>query len=114
MIVKVFIKRKFQEGKESDVLQLLKQMRAKAMDYDGYISGETLISTTNPMEVMVISNWENLECWAEWKNSRSRANIDSKLEGLQEKPTEYEPFVHSKYWLTIKEEGWEKRKEGTW
>ncbi|MGD8210157.1 MAG: antibiotic biosynthesis monooxygenase [Desulfobacterales bacterium] len=114
MIVKVFIKRKFQEGKESDVLQLLKQMRAKAMDYDGYISGETLISTTNPMEVMVISNWENLDCWAEWRNSQSRASIDSKLERLQDKPTEYEPFVYSKYWLAIKEEGWEKRKEGTW
>ena len=93
---------------------MLKLMRAKAMDYDGHISGETLISATNPMEVMVVSNWENLECWAEWKKSQSRANIDAKLEGLQEKPTEYEPFVSSKYWLTIKEDGWEKRKEGIW
>ncbi len=114
MIVKVFIKRRIQEGKEFEVLHLLKKMRAKAMDYDGHISGETLISTTNPMEVMIVSNWENLECWAEWKNSQSRANIDAQLEEFQEKPTEYEPFVSSKYWLTIKEDGWEKRKEGIW
>jgi len=114
MVVKVFIKRRIQEGKEFEVLHLLKKMRAKAMDYDGHISGETLISTTNPMEVMIVSNWENLECWAEWKNSQSRANIDAQLEEFQEKPTEYEPFVSSKYWLTIKEDGWEKRKEGIW
>jgi antibiotic biosynthesis monooxygenase (ABM) superfamily enzyme len=114
MIVKVFIKRRIREGKESQVLSLLKQMRTKAMDYDGYISGETLISATNPMEVMVVSNWENLESWAAWKKSQSRANIDAQLEELQDKPTEYEPFVYSKYWLTVKEEGWKKRKEGIW
>ena len=114
MIVKVFIKRRIQEGKEFEVLHLLKQMRAKAMDYDGHISGETLISATNPMEVMVVSNWENLECWAEWKNSQDRASIDAQLEKLQDKPAEYVPFVSSKYWVTIKDDGWEKRKEGIW
>ena len=114
MIVKVFIKRRIQEGKEFEVLDLLKQMRAKAMDYDGHISGETLISATNPMEVMVVSNWENPECWAEWKKSQDRTNIDTQLESLQAKPAEYEPFVSSKYWVTIKEDGWAKRKEGIW
>jgi antibiotic biosynthesis monooxygenase (ABM) superfamily enzyme len=114
MIVKVFIKRSIQEGKEFKVLELLKKMRAKAMDYDGHISGETLINATNPMEVMVVSNWENLECWTEWKNSQDRASIDAQLEDLQEKPAEYVPFVSSKYWVTIKDDGWEKRKEGIW
>ena len=114
MIVKVFIKRRIQEGKEFEVLDLLKQMRAKAMDYDGHISGETLINVTNPMEVMVVSNWENLECWAEWKNSQDRADVDAQLEKLQDKPAEYVPFVSSKYWVTIKDDGWEKRKEGIW
>ncbi|MBT8358689.1 MAG: hypothetical protein KJO61_13085, partial [Deltaproteobacteria bacterium] len=73
-----------------------------------------LINATNPMEVMVVSNWENLECWAEWKKSQDRADIDTQLEGLQSKPAEYMPFVSSKYWVTIKDDGWEKRKEGIW
>ena len=114
MIVKVFIKRRIQEGKESEVLSLIKQMRFKAMDHDGYISGETLINATDPMEVMVVSNWENIESWSEWKKSESRAKIDAQLQRLQEKPTEYEPFVLSKYWLTVKEEGWKKRQAGVW
>lgn len=114
MIVTVFIKRKIQEGKESEALQILKRMRAKALHHDGYISGKTLISTADPMEVMVISNWENLGSWTQWKKSRTRADIDTQLEKLQEKPTEYEPFVSSKYWLTVKEKGWEKREEGIW
>ena len=114
MIVKVFIKRSIQEGKESEALRLLKEMRFKAMDHDGYISGETLINANNPMEVMVVSNWENIESWVGWKKSDGRATIDAQLEALQGKPTEYEPFVLSKYWLTVKEEGWKKRQEGVW
>ena len=114
MIVKVFIRRRIKEGKESEVLNLVKQLRFKAMDHDGYISGETLINATDPMEVMVVSNWENIESWSKWKQSEGRAEIDAQLLGLQEKPTEYEPFVLSKYWLTVKEKGWKKRQVGVW
>jgi hypothetical protein len=37
-----------QEGKGSDVLHLLKQMRAKAMDYDDYISHTEVKSDPKP------------------------------------------------------------------
>lgn len=114
MIVKVIIQREIIEGKESEVLRLVKQMRIEAMDQQGYISGETLVNAEYPLELIVISNWETLEAWSAWKSSAKRAELDAQLQKLQQKPTRNRPYVLSKYWLTVKEEGWKKRKEGVW
>jgi heme-degrading monooxygenase HmoA len=114
MMVKVMIKRQIKEGKEAEVLDLLKKLRFIALDQDGYISGETLISTNNPLKLIVISTWESMDDWTRWKTSAERAKIESQLESLQEEPSLFESFVLSKYWLTVKGDGWEKRKEGVW
>jgi heme-degrading monooxygenase HmoA len=101
MLVKVFIKRQVQEGKETAFLSLLKKIRLDAMKYDGYISGETLISTDDPQKVMIISTWQNIKDWEIWKASEERKNTDALLEELQVEPTSYEPYVFSKYWLSV-------------
>ena len=114
MAVKILIKRRVPGSIAKSLIPLFRELRVLATSQPGYISGETLINANNPMEVMVVSNWENIESWVGWKKSDGRATIDAQLEALQGKPTEYEPFVLSKYWLTVKEEGWKKRQEGVW
>ncbi|MCP4747822.1 MAG: antibiotic biosynthesis monooxygenase [Desulfobacteraceae bacterium] len=102
MIVKVFIKRKVRQESLMDAFHLLKNLRYKAMNYQGYISGETLVNAENESELMVVSTWYSMQDWNNWKQSEDRITIDAQLEGMQLKPTEYEPFVFSKYRLAVK------------
>ncbi len=97
MIVKVIIKRDVTEGKEKDFFLQLKNLRFNAMDQKGYISGETLICAEKTNKVMVISKWEKLEDWNNWRNSKKRMELDGRLSKLQDNPTIYEPYVFSKY-----------------
>ncbi len=101
MLVKVFIKRQIIEGKEMDVFALLKKLRFKAMNQEGYISGETLISPDDPRKILVISTWQGREKWNDWKKNEDRKKIDAQLEEMQIDPTLYEPFVFSKYWISV-------------
>ena len=102
MIVKVFIKRKVRQGSTMDAFHLLNKLRRKAMNHQGYISGETLVSADDDGELLVISTWDSMEDWVNWKESQERKTIDAQLEVFQVKATEYEPFVFSKYKLAVK------------
>lgn len=97
MIVKVLIKRDVQEGKEKDFFSLLRALRFNAINQDGYISGETLICAENTNRVTIISKWESLEAWNNWKTDKKRKEIDVRLNELQDNLTVYEPYVFSKY-----------------
>ncbi|MCP4104054.1 MAG: antibiotic biosynthesis monooxygenase [Desulfobacteraceae bacterium] len=103
MLVKVFIKRQVTEENNAEFIGLLKKLRFKAMDQEGYISSETLVSTEDFKQVMVISTWQSLEDWNTWKESEERKNIDNQLEKLQTEPTAYEAYVFNKYRLSVKE-----------
>ncbi|MCP4691763.1 MAG: hypothetical protein GY859_27195 [Desulfobacterales bacterium] len=100
MLVKVFIKRRIKSGKEMEVFSLLKKLRFNAMNQEGYISGESLVSAEDAQSVMVISTWQSRENWEAWKGDGKRKELDVRLEELQESPTEYESFVFSKYWIS--------------
>ena len=89
MIVKVIIKRDVAEGKEKEFFSQLKLLRFNAMDQQGYISGETLRNIEHPEECLVISNWETLEDWKNWLQSKEREAINSRIEALAGDPTEY-------------------------
>jgi heme-degrading monooxygenase HmoA len=93
MLTKVLIKRRFIEGKTREIVSLLNEMRANAMNLTGYISGQTLTKPENPHHFLVISTWQSLNDWLAWKNNASRHHIEKMLEIYQEGPTEYEEYV---------------------
>lgn len=97
MLVTVIIKREVAEGKENEFFHHLKRLRMSAMNQEGYISGETLICAENTRRVVVISKWDSLDRWNEWKNNDIRNEIDYSLRKYQTNLTVYEPYVFSKY-----------------
>jgi len=101
MIVKVLIKRHVKMGCERKIFELLKQLRANATKQDGYISGETLVNTDDPQLFIVISSWQSLEDWTDWRDSKKRKEIDSKIEEYQLQPTTYESYVFRKYRISV-------------
>jgi quinol monooxygenase YgiN len=92
MLVKVFIKRRFKEGKNDEIVSLLNEFRSGAMDQAGYVSGETLVSADDPQALLVIGTWQNMESWSNWRENTRRKNFEAMLEIYQESPTEYEVF----------------------
>ena len=93
MLVKIFIKRRFQKGKIKEISAILKNFRAGAMDRPGYVSGETLVSYDDPQNVLVIGTWQDMESWLAWKENPKRKEFESMLELYQESPTTYEAFM---------------------
>jgi heme-degrading monooxygenase HmoA len=98
MIVKVMIKRKIREGKAREVFTLLNKFRSDAMNQKGYISGETLINHDRPREILVISMWQNMENWINWRENPERKANEKLLERWLEEPTIYESYVFSTYY----------------
>ena len=92
MAVKVLIKRKIKDGRINDASKLLIKARYNAMGQPGYISSETLSGCDDPNTVVVISMWQKIENWNQWKNSDLRAKNETAFEALLDAPAEYETY----------------------
>jgi len=97
-MVKVLIKRETKKETEVKVHDSLVALRAAAMRVPGYVSGETLVNTANPREILVISTWLSLKQWKAWQESTQRMVLDDALR----------PFVSkeqvSTYYIAAREE----------
>jgi len=87
MAIKVIISRKVRKGREKDLLPLLMELRAKAMEQRGYISGETLNGISDQDEFMVISTWNSLDDWNAWNDNPARREIQSKIDAILKEKT---------------------------
>ena len=76
----------------NDVSKLLLKARYNAMDQQGYISSETLSGCDDTNNVLVISMWQKIEDWNQWKNNELRAENEAAFEALLDGPTEYETY----------------------
>jgi heme-degrading monooxygenase HmoA len=93
MQAKILIKRKFQTGKKKEIIYVLRELRARAMEQPGYISGETLASPEDPQLLMVIGSWQSLENWHAWRKHSTRQALEKILESYQIGAAEYQEFV---------------------
>ena len=76
----------------NDASKLLIKARYNAMGQPGYISSETLSGCDDSNNELVISMWQKIEDWDQWKNdgviNENNAGYGWFLEG----PTEYETY----------------------
>jgi len=92
MLAKILIKRRFKKGCNKEVLALLNEFRAGAMNQPGYISGETLVDSRDPQTLVVIGTWQDMDSWHRWKENRARRTFEAMLEIYQEGPALYEEY----------------------
>ena len=92
MAVKVIIKRKFKIDNPEELIPLLTELRIRAKDQPGYISGETLRSLDNPEDYLVFSKWETADDWKKWLHSKERRDIQGEVDSLIGEKTFYEIF----------------------
>ncbi len=95
MAVRVFIEREIDPGNEIKLHNLLLQLRAKAMQARGYISGETLRSVDDPNRFLVISTWNSLEEWRNWENNPDRKAIQDEIDKVLRAPSRASVYVYA-------------------
>jgi len=93
MVAKILISRHFQKGKRNEIFALFKRFRSAVLNQPGYISGETLTEDNDPQHMLVISTWEDMESWHNWKQSNERKEFEAMLQLLQEGQTEYKEYL---------------------
>jgi heme-degrading monooxygenase HmoA len=82
MAVKIIIRRRVPKGKEAQLRPLLLDLRSKAINQHGYISGETLRNADDPEDYVVISTWKSVDDWKIWEGKEERKEIHRKIEAL--------------------------------
>ena len=82
MQAKIVIQRQVNSGRETQSLDLLVEMRSLATRQAGYISGETLIDTSDHSTIIVMSTWRSVQDWKNWEQHPDRIRLDEMLEPL--------------------------------
>jgi heme-degrading monooxygenase HmoA len=95
MAVKIIIDRKVKKGKEVDFAKLLRALRSKAIPSSGYISGETLRSSEDPHNYIVITTWQSVNDWKKWEKNPERKKIQAKIEKLMARPTKTKIYLYA-------------------
>jgi heme-degrading monooxygenase HmoA len=97
MPVRVIIKRKIRIDDPKALFPLLKELRNQAKTQPGYISGETLKNLDDPLEYLVVSNWETVDDWNNWMRSKERRELQGRVDSLIGERTFYEVFEPVRY-----------------
>lgn len=79
MSIKIVIERKFKERVTPDILQILDEIRIKALRVRGYIGGETAVNVDDAREVLVFSSWSGTEDWTTWYKTEEWKDLEKKL-----------------------------------
>lgn len=94
MAIRVLIEREIKTGSELKLNQLLLQLRSKAMQAKGYISGETLRALDNPNKFMVLSTWSSLADWEAWDDNAERQEIQKEIDSLLRYPAKTAIYIY--------------------
>jgi len=93
-MVKVLLERVIKGKNVGEIARLLRQMRIKAMQQPGYISGETLHAVDDPNLYLVISTWESLAHWQAWVRSAERRQLQEEIDTFLQSPTVERVFTY--------------------
>ena len=92
MAIKILIQRKVKQGKEKELSEVVRELRALAMHAEGFISGETLRSIEDPSVHLVISTWQSLDAWNAWIKTPERQALQKKIDKILAEPSSKVPF----------------------
>jgi heme-degrading monooxygenase HmoA len=91
-MIRIIVERHCRPGKETQLENLLVELRSMATRQRGYISGETLRSVDDPSLWLVISTWTDVDMWNKWKTMVERLDIARKIEPLLVAPEKASVF----------------------
>jgi heme-degrading monooxygenase HmoA len=97
MSICVIIQRKVDDKQiASQLAPLIVRLRSQASIQPGYIMDQSFASLDSEGEYLVVSIWNTMDAWNQWKNSEQRQTIQKQIDTLIGEETVYryyEPVV---------------------
>ena len=93
MTVKILLERKFKEDPGFEEIKTINELRIGAMQWKGYVSGETLVDLNDNRRIVVISVWANKAEWEAWLNSDERRRLEANLNKNLKQPPAIRSFM---------------------
>ena len=93
-MIKILLERTIKGKNVGKIVQLLRQLRVKAMQQPGYVGGETLHAVEDPNHYLVISAWESQDHWQAWLNNPERQKLQAEVDSYLESPTTMRVFTY--------------------
>ena len=93
-MIRIHVRRNIPEDKKEDVMRLIIKLRSMSTGKTGYISGETLKRLDKSGESLVVTKWQSIHYWNQWFQSEERSEIQSKIDQLLGKETQYEIYEY--------------------
>lgn len=93
MAVRVLLKRRFKKDSVRQGFKLLNELRGYVTIQPGYISGETLISSDDSDQLLVISSWTGRKKWHDWEMNPKRKEFSERMKDLLAEPEQVEIFL---------------------
>lgn len=95
MAIKVILYRRVPVSKRNDLTPLLLELRSLAVAQPGYISGETLMNSEDPEEVLVISTWSDEASWNRWLENENRHDVQRRIDEMLGRETMYQVYYNA-------------------
>jgi heme oxygenase (mycobilin-producing) len=83
-MIKVLMERRVSKRNYDKLQEHLIDLRTAALHQPGYISGETLVKGTDPIDVLTISSWMSEDYWKAWMTARVRIELNDIINRLLE------------------------------
>jgi quinol monooxygenase YgiN len=90
MPITVLIKRKFKPDHMREAFDMIIKLRSLSTLEPGYISGQTMVKLDDPTTLIVMSTWDSIQRWEDWKNNDLRQDYANKMEKISEGPETHE------------------------
>jgi heme-degrading monooxygenase HmoA len=95
MTAVVLMSREVLPENEQEAVQLMRELRIKALHQPGYLMGETLSSLRKRGKNMVISKWRTVEDFEAWRQNAERQQLEARLGSLLATPAVEEVYVEA-------------------
>jgi len=93
MSIKIVIERKFKEAVVLETLEIIDEIRMKALRDRGYIGGETVVNVDDDREVVVFSAWSSVDDWKTWYDKKEWEELEKKLAPNLVEPVKIRAFM---------------------
>ncbi|MSP77944.1 MAG: hypothetical protein EXR67_00010 [Dehalococcoidia bacterium] len=80
MAVWLFVERKIIPGTQEEVVELLRELRSKAVRQQGFVSGRTLVDMYSPAIVMTVTQWADIASWEAWSKNPDRLETTRRMD----------------------------------
>ena len=86
-MIKVIMHQRAKSEKDvGPIMDALRGLRNEAMKQPGYVTGETLVNTEDPCDILVISTWHTVEHLNAWDKSEARIKVAQRVDSLLAEP----------------------------